>query len=208
MPEITHQEIREQMCGIGRALYERDLVGGAEGNLTSRLPDGNILATPAGAVKGWLHPDHLAVVTPDGNQVGEVSASSEIELHLRIYKEREDVTSIIHAHPIAATAFASAGKELPKGVLLEADLVLGDVPLVPFAMPGTPAMGDAIAPLLEGRKAFLLQAHGAVTVADDLPGAFVWMETLERCCRILLQAAVLGGAKPVPPEMVRWLEEF
>jgi L-fuculose-phosphate aldolase len=208
MPDLTEQELREQMCGIGRALYERDLVGGAEGNLSVRLPDGNILATPAGAVKGWLHPEHLAVVKPDGEQIGDIRASSEIELHLRAYKEREDIFAVVHAHPIAATSFAAAGKPIPRGVLVEADLILGEVPLVPFATPGTPEMGDVIAPLLTGRKAFLLQAHGAVTIADDLRTAFVWMETLERCCRILLQAAVLGGAKPVPPEMVRWLEEF
>ncbi|MEO7454266.1 MAG: class II aldolase/adducin family protein [Fimbriimonadales bacterium] len=208
MAEFTEKDLREQICGIGRALYERDLVGGAEGNLTVRLPDGNILATPAGAVKGWLHPDHLAIVKPDGEQVGDARASSEIELHLRIYKERADVMAVIHAHPIAATSFSAAGKPVPQGVLVEVDLILGEVPLVPFAMPGTPELGDVIAPFLEGRKAFLLQAHGAVTVADDLRTAFVWMETLERCCRILLQAAAIGGAKPVPPEMVRWLEEF
>ena len=196
------------MCGIGQALYQRDLVGGAEGNLTVRLPDGNILATPSGAVKGWLHPEHLAVVRPDGTPVGEIGASSEIELHLRIYRERQDVQAVIHAHPIAATAFAAAGKPLPANVLVEADIVLGEVPLVPFAMPGTPSMGDVIAPLLPGKKAFLLRAHGAVTLGDDLPAAFVLMETLERCSRILLEAATLGGAKPVPPEMVRWLEEF
>lgn len=205
---MTEEQLRDQICEIGRALYQRDLVGGAEGNLSVRLEDGNILATPAGAVKGWLEPQELATISTDAKQVGKNRASSEIDLHLRIYRERHDVQAVVHAHPIAATAFAAAGKTLPRKVLVEADFVLGEVPLVPFAMPGTPTMGDMIAPLLPGRRAFLLKAHGAVTVGEDLRSAFVLMETLERCCRILLEAAVLGGAKTMPPEMARWLEEF
>jgi L-fuculose-phosphate aldolase len=200
--------MREQMCAFGELLYDRDLVGGAEGNLTARLPDGNILATPSGAIKGFLRPEELAIVKINGEPVSDVPASSEIALHLRIYQEREDVQAVIHAHPIAATAFAAAGRTLPQKVLVEADLVLGEVPLVPFAMPGTPTMGDVIAPLLPGSKAFLLQSHGAVTVGEDMREAFIWMETLERCCRILIRATEFGGAKPTPPEMVRWLEEF
>jgi L-fuculose-phosphate aldolase len=208
MLAVNDQQLREEICDFGQALYERDLVGGAEGNLSARLADGNILSTPTGAIKGYLEPDDLAIVTLAGEQVGENRVSSEIELHLRVYRERSDVQAVIHAHPIAATAFAAAGRTLPRNVLVEADFILGEVPLVPFAMPGTPTMGDAIAPLLPGRRAFLLQAHGAVTVGADLREAFIWMETLERCCRVLLNAATLGGAKPIPPEMVRWLEEF
>lgn len=205
---MTDQELREQICDIGHALYERDLVGGAEGNITARLEDGNILATPAGAIKGWMEPDEIALVSPTGEPQGDISPSSEIELHLRIYRERADVHAVVHAHPIAATAFAVSGRSLPKNVLVEADFLLGEVPMVPFAMPGSPTMGDNIAPLLASRRAFLLQAHGAVTVGEDLRSAFILMETLERCCRILLEAAVLGGAKPLPPETIRWLEEF
>jgi L-fuculose-phosphate aldolase len=208
MPAMTEQDLRAQICDYGRALYERDLVGGAEGNLTARLPDGNILATPTGAVKGWLTPDELAIVSPDGKPVGDGWASSEIQLHLRIYKERPDVHAIVHAHPVAATAFAAAGRSVPQNVLVEADFILGEVPLVPYAIPGTPSMGDAIAPLLGDRRAFLLQAHGAITVDENIRGAFIRMETLERCCRILLEAVKLGGAEPIPPEVVRWLEEF
>jgi L-fuculose-phosphate aldolase len=155
-----------------------------------------------------MEPEDLAVVTLNGKPVGKNRPSSEIELHLRAYRERADVMAIIHAHPIAATAFAVAGRSLPANMLVEADMILGDVPLIPFAMPGTPTMGDAIAPFFPGRKAFLLQAHGAVTMGESLRSAFIWMETLERCSRILLKAAALGGAKPMPPEMVRWLEEF
>ncbi len=208
MEPVTELDLRKTICDTGRALYERDLVGGAEGNITARLADGNILSTPAGAIKGWMEPEDLAIVALDGKPIGENRASSEIELHLRVYREREDVQAVVHAHPIAATAFAVAGRTLPKNVLVEADFILGDVPLVPFAMPGTPTMGDNIAPLLAGRKALLLAAHGAVTIGENLREAFIWMETLERCCRILLEAAALGGAKAIPPESVRWLEEF
>jgi len=205
---MTEQELREQICDTGHALYERHLVGGAEGNVTARLENGNILATPAGAIKGWMEPDEIATVSPSGDTLGDIRPSSEIELHLRIYRERPDVHAVVHAHPIAATAFAASGRTLPRNVLVEADFLLGEVPLVPFAMPGSPTVGDNIAPLLASRRAFLLQAHGAVTVGENLRSAFILMETLERCCRILLEAAVLGGAKPLPPETIRWLEEF
>jgi L-fuculose-phosphate aldolase len=205
---VTEQQLREEICNFGRALYHRDLIGGAEGNLTARLSDGNILATPTGVIKAFMEPEDLALVTPDGKPLGEQKPSSEIELHLRAYRERPDVLAVIHAHPIAATAFAVAGRSIPANVLVEVDMILGDVPLIPFAVPGTPTMGDMIAPYLPGRRAFLLQAHGAVTMGESLASAFIWMETLERCSRILLRAAAVGGAKPMPPDMVRWLEEF
>ena len=205
---MTEQEFREQICFFGQAIYHRELVGGAEGNITVRLEDGNILSTPTGAIKGWMEPEDLAIVSLDGQPKDDKQASSEIGLHLRIYNERPDVMAVLHAHPICATAYAAAGKTLPKSMLVEADVILGEVPLVPFAMPGTPSVGDMIAPLLADAKAFLLQNHGAVTIGADLRDAFIWMETLERCCRILMQASVLGGAKLMPPEAVRWLEEF
>ena len=205
---MTEQDLREQVCFFGQAIYHRELVGGAEGNITVRLPDGNILSTPTGAVKGWMAPEDLAIVNLAGEPQDDKRASSEIALHLRIYNERPDITAVVHAHPVCATAYAAAGKTLPKNMLVEADLVLGNVPLVPFAMPGTPSVGDMIAPMLNNAKAFLLQNHGAVTIGESLRDAFIWMETLERCCRILLQASVLGGAKIMPPEAVRWLEEF
>jgi len=205
---MTEQELRQQICDIGSALYQRDLVGGAEGNITARIDDAHVIATPAGAIKGWLDPKELAVVSLDGEPKGDIRPSSEIELHLRVYRELPDIQAVVHAHPIAATAFAASGRTLPRNMLVEADFILGEVPLVPFAIPGSPTMGDNIAPFLGNHRAFLLQAHGAVTIGEDLRHAFVLMETLERCSRILLEAAVLGGAKPLPPETVRWLEEF
>lgn len=193
---------------MGRDLWNRGLVGGAEGNISCRLDDERILATPAGAIKGKMEPSDIALIAKDGALLGDVAASSEIKLHLRIYKEQPAAQAIVHAHPSVATGFALAGQTIRPQMLPEADVVLGPVILVPFAIPGTDSMGDAIAPFLSSHWTFLLTSHGAVTIGTNLQEAYLRMETLERVAKVFLVAKLLGGAMPLPPEGVRWLSDF
>jgi L-fuculose-phosphate aldolase len=204
---MSEAELRMKICEVGSGLVALGLIGGIEGNITCRL-GGAILATPAGVRKGKLRPEDIVKLDPEGAPLSDGKASSEIALHLRIYKERADVDAVVHAHPPFATAFAVAGETLPERVMPECDFMLGAVPLVPFAVPGTTAMGDAIAPVLGRGKAFLLANHGAVTVGASLEEAHVLMETLERVARVYLYARLLGTPQPLPPDGVRWLDGF
>lgn len=189
--------LRVEMCRIGKRLWERELVGAAEGNLSCRLPDGRLLCTPSGLSKGHMSPDDLVVIELDGTPIGAGQPSSEIRMHLGIYRERADCEAVIHAHPPTATGFSVAEERIPDDILPEAAVVLGPVVTVPFCMPGTEEVPDALTPHLSRAKSFLLGHHGAVVLGKSLEDALFRMETLERIARILLTAKVLGGPKRI-----------
>lgn len=197
---MTERAARDAMCRAGRLLWERGLVGAAEGNLSARLDDGSILCTPSGVSKGELQPDGLVLLDPAGHPVGAGVPSSEIRLHLRALERRPDCGAVVHAHPPTATAFAVAGRTIPDHVLPEAMIVLGPVALVPFAMAGTEALPDAMEDVWREHKTFLLGHHGAATLGKDLGDAVQRMETLERIAVVLLRAEALGGAHALPRE--------
>lgn len=188
------------MCEVGRRLWQRGLVGATEGNLSVRLSTRQILCTPTGHSLGHLKPDDLVVIDNQGNPVGEGKPSSEIKLHLRILAKRPDCQAVIHAHPVIATGFALAGEEIPDNLMPESAYVLGSVATVPFCMPGTDEVPNAIEPLLDDHKTFLLSHHGAVTMGTDLIDAFNRMETLERIAQVILTAKTLGGPRPMPSQ--------
>ncbi|MCC6686086.1 MAG: class II aldolase/adducin family protein, partial [Fimbriimonadaceae bacterium] len=151
---------RDEICRIGRLLWECRHVGAVEGNLSCRIDEGTLLCTPTGKSKGDLTPSDLVLTDLEGKSLDDGQPSSEIQLHLECYASRPDCQAVIHAHPPYATAFALAGETVPDNMLPEAAVFLGRVALVPFAMPGTPAMRDAIRPYLALHKTFLLQNHG------------------------------------------------
>lgn len=185
------------MCRFGARLWERGLIGAAEGNLTARLGPDRLLATPAGLSKGHLAPGDLVELDMEGRARGPGNPSSEIRLHLGVYRERADCQAVIHAHPPIATAFTVAEVAIPNEVLPEAAVVLGPVVSLPFAMPGTDEVPELLRPHLANAKTFLLGHHGAAVLGRDLEDAYNRMETLERVARILLTAKLLGGPKRI-----------
>ncbi len=195
---MTELELRAQMCDIGRRLWQQGLLAASEGNFSARISAKRILCTPSGKSKGHLRPDDLVVVDNNGVPVGDGKPSSEIQLHMRMYAKRPDCMAVVHLHPVYATAYALAGETIPDNLLPEAAFVLGSVATVPFAMPGTMELPDAIEPLLADHKSFLLSHHGAVVMGKDLMDAANRMETLERVAQITALANSLGGARPVP----------
>ena len=186
------------MCEVGRRLWQRDLVGAAEGNISVRLSSQRILCTPSGVSKGHMRPADLVVIDNHGNPVGEGKPSSEIRLHLRMLAVRKDCQAVIHAHPPIATAFALAGEDIPDNLLPESAFVLGSVATVPFGEPGTDDLPNKIEPLLEDHKTFLLANHGAAVMGADLMDALFRMETLERVARLILNARLVGEPRPMP----------
>jgi L-fuculose-phosphate aldolase len=186
------------MCDIGRRLWQRGLVGAAEGNISCRLSPQRILCTPQGASKGHMRPDELVIIDTKGNAVDGKVPSSEIKLHVRMYQKRPDCQAVVHAHPTVATGFALAGEDIPDDLLPESGYVLGSVAMVPFAYPGTDEVPDSIESLLADHKTFLLMNHGAVTMGKDLVDAYHRMETLERIARVILAARLIGNPQPMP----------
>lgn len=196
-------------------LHARGLLAGTEGNISVRLSDGTLLATPAGADKAALLPGdlirlHLTVTVhhpvtaaDSASNIGGSSAvaraSSEIRMHVRAYQLRADIGAVVHAHPPAATAFATAGRAFPSDVLPELIVNVGPVALVPYGRPGTDALPNAMTPWLETHQLFLLANHGVTSLGATLDQALHRLESCEQAARILLGAALLGGAQPLPP---------
>jgi L-fuculose-phosphate aldolase len=160
--------------------------------------------TAAGLRKDELLPGDLSIVSLDGTlQLGEKQPSTELALHLAAYRCRPDVRAAVHAHPVAATAFAAAEKIPTWAALAESIATLGPVRLAPFAQPGTSALGDSLEPLISDSDAVLLAHHGALTVGSSLESALQRMELLERLCAVECHAAALGGLVPLPDSYVR-----
>ena len=190
---MSPTRVAEEIVAVCCRLYDRGLIAGQDGNVSVRLASGHILVTPAGLSKVDVTPDSLVELTPEGVRVTDgLAASSEVGMHLSIYRARPDVRAVVHAHPPVATAFGVAGRDFMDAVLPEVIFHLGSVPLVPFALPGTPALGDAMAPFLADHDAFLLASHGATTVGPSLRLAHQRMESLEHAARILHTASMIG----------------
>ncbi len=199
-------EIKQDVVRVCRRLDEREYVGGRDGNVSVRLSARAILVTPAGMRKGDIGVHDLLVVDAGGTKIeGRGRPSTETGMHVHVYRRRSDVGSIVHAHPPVATGFAAAGRGLTGCVLPEVIVGLGEVPLVPYALPGTEDVAQAIDPFLERHDALLLGNHGAVAFGEDVDAAHQRMETLEQSSRILLVARLLGGPNPLGAEEVQRL---
>lgn len=184
------------ICDIGQRMWQRGLVAGSDGNISVRLDDEQVLCTPTMCSKGFMQPSDMCLVELSGEQVtGDKRRSSEVLLHLEILKARPDVMSVVHCHPPHATAFAISGRSIPMGAMAEADVFLGDVPIVPYETPGTAVFAKTILPFVHDSNAFLLANHGAVTFGPSLEQAYNLMEVLDSYCRILLLSEQLGPVR-------------
>ena len=200
--------VRREIVAVCRRLWERGLIAGQDGNVSVRVGRDRILVTPAGLSKVDVGPNDLVEVSLEGTRrAGKREASSEIRMHLRIYERRPDVNAVVHAHPPTATAFAVAGEGLVANVLPEIIFTLGQVPLLPYATPGTPELADSFDAFVGAHDAFLLANHGATCCGPTLLVAHQRMESLEHAARILLAARQLGHVNTLTPDQVRALEE-
>jgi L-fuculose-phosphate aldolase len=188
--EVQH---RYDICIAGRWLYEQGFVPSTDGNLSVRLSENRILTTPAGTCKGRLDPSDAVVTDLEGRRLeGRSEPSSELGMHLLIYRQRRDVNAVCHAHPPIATGFAAAGKSLEKPLIAEMVVNLGPVPLAPYAEPGTSEVRASLEPFVSNHDAILMANHGVVTYGPDLLTAFRRMECVEHCARITLVTELLG----------------
>lgn len=188
-----HRHARDEICKIGRRLVKQGLVVAADGNISVRLSESEILCTPTGMSKGQMSPADICTVDLEGNQTGgSRRPSSELLLHLEVYRQRDDATSVLHAHPPHATAFALTRQMIPAGILPEVELFLGEVPMAGYATPGTPELASSIAPFVKNSKVIVLANHGTLSWDSSLERALWWTEILENYCRVLLLSRDLG----------------
>lgn len=197
----TVEEIKQQICEVGHKIYALGFVAANDGNISVKYSENEFYCTPTGVSKGSLTPDMIIKVDKEGNKLeGALNPSSEIKMHMRVYRERPDVGSVVHAHPPIATAFTVAGIELDKYILPEAVLTLGKVPTCAYGTPSTMEIPDSLAPYIQNHDAFLLKNHGALTVGCDLTKAFYLMESLEFNAKIHKLALELGKIEEIPDE--------
>lgn len=203
-------EIRNQICEIGRRMYDKGFVAANDGNISYRLGGGRYLCTATGVSKGSLKPADIAVVDDTGKQIeGDLPATSEILLHLEIFHELPEINAVCHAHPPHATAFAVAGIQIPTCILPEVEIFIGRVPLAQYDTPGSKQFAETILPHLRNKaNTILLSNHGVVACDKDLLHAYWHIETLDMYCNILLLGKQVGDIRQLPTPKVRELLEI
>jgi len=199
--------LREEMCEIGRRIWQREYVAANDGNISVLLNEDEILATPTGVSKGYLTPDMLVVIDRQGNRLrGHMNPSSELKMHRAFYDARPDVRAVCHAHPIVATGFAVAGLSLDRCTLPEVVITLGSVPLAKYGVPGSDELTqDIMDNYVADHDAFLLANHGVVTIGQSLMNAYYKMETVEHFAKITLVARQIGNENVFSPERAQEL---
>lgn len=199
---------RISLVRFGKMLHRQGFVSGTDGNLSVRLDQDRVLVTPTGMSKALMKPEHMVVVSLDGKKLtGKLCPSSELPMHLAIYKLRPDVTAVVHAHPCYATGFASAGIALDEPLCSEVVISLGKVPLAAYANPGTQEVCEVLAPLIGEHDAILMSNHGVVTYGEDLLTAYLKMESVEHFARIVVVAKQLGHPRLLSAERVEYLNQ-
>ena len=186
-------KLKESICEIGRRVYSKGFAAANDGNISIRLNDKELLCTPTMVSKGYMKPEDICKVDYEGKQISGIrKRSSEILLHLSVYKNRPDVNGVVHCHPPHATAFAVAHEPIPKAILPEVEVFLGEVPTAIYVTPGGQKFADSIIPYVKDCNTILLANHGTITFGPDLEKAYFNTEIIDAYCRILILSRQLG----------------
>lgn len=203
-------EVKAEIVGAGRRLWQREYVDGNGGNISARISDELVLCTPTLCSKGQLREQDLSIVDLDNRQIfGVRQQTSEILLHLEIYKAVPRARAVIHCHPPYATAHAVAGV-IPEGKLIpEQEVFVGPVALAPYETPGTKQFAETILPFVRNHNTILLANHGIVCWADSVTHAGWFVEVVENYCKTIMIASQLRSPLPqIPPGKIQELLEI
>src|SRR6266567_1825534 len=205
----SESQLRADIVEIGRRLYARGYTASNDGNISVRLDDGRLLMTPKNVSKGFMASEMMCITDLEGNKLaGDRDPSSEMQMHLEVYRQRPDARAVVHAHPPIATGFAVAGIPLDRAVLAEVVTTLGSVPIAEYATPSTKELPAAVRQYVKAHDGMLLANHGALTAGADLFAAYYKMETIEHFAKISLVARLLGGENLIAREEVERLQEL
>jgi L-fuculose-phosphate aldolase len=209
MSTRLEEQIRADIVEAGRRMYSRGYVASNDGNISARLDGTRLMTTPKSVSKGFMTPDMMVVVDYDGKKVsGDRDASSELPMHLEIYRNRPDVNAVVHAHPPIATGFAVAGIPLTRAVLAEVITTLGSIPIAEYGTPSTAELPEAVRKYIKAHDGMLLANHGAVTCGPSVLAAYYKMETIEHFAKISLVARLLGREHLISREEVERLQSL
>ena len=201
--------LRADIVEVGRRMYARGYTASNDGNISVRLDAARLLMTPKSVCKGFMSPDMMCITDLQGKKLeGDREPSSEMLMHLEVYRQRPDVQAVVHAHPPTATGFAVAGIPLDRAVLAEVLTTLGSIPIAEYATPSTSELADAVRKYIKAHDGMLLANHGALTVGADLFSAYYKMETIEHFAKISLVARLLGGENLLAREEVVRLQQL
>ena len=202
-------QLRQEIVRIGQLMYEKGLISAGEGNISVRLDQDRLLITPSGLHKGLLDKSDLLIVDTEGNPVrstaattGRLKPTSELPMHLEVYRQRPDISAVVHAHPPITVALSIAGIPMADCLLPEVIVLLGLIPTTQYATPSSVENAEAIRRLIRRHDAIVLQRHGALTAGEDLMQAFMRLETVEQNARVAFMLAQLGTHNPLPAEEV------
>jgi L-fuculose-phosphate aldolase len=207
-PQVS--ELKAEIVGAGRRLWQREYVDGNGGNISARISDELVLCTPTLCSKGQLREQDLSIVDLENRQIfGVRQQTSEILLHLEIYKTVPCARAVIHCHPPYATAHAVAGV-IPEGNLIpEQEVFVGPLALAPYETPGTKQFAETIQPFVRNHNTVLLANHGIVCWADSVTHAGWFVEVVETYCKTIMIASQLRNPLPqIPPAKILELLEI
>jgi L-fuculose-phosphate aldolase len=203
---INEFKIKQEICDVGHKLYAKGFVAANDGNISYRVSENAVLCTPTLVSKGALKPDDICLVDMTGKQLsGKKKRTSEVMLHLEIYKSNPKVKAVVHSHPPYATAFSVAGEQIPTCILPEVEVFLGPIPTAVYETPGAKSFAETILPFVETAKIVVLKNHGTVSWGETLQQAYWWTEILDAYCRILLIAKQVGRVERISPPKVEEL---
>jgi len=195
---ILSEIIRKKVVEVSKLMYDKGFVNPYEGNV-SILHGEQVYITPTGVCKGYLSEDMIVVTDLNGNVLeGMYKPSSEIKLHLAVYKLRSDVTSVVHAHSPYATAYAIANKPIETRGYTEMISFFGKIPLAKYGQPSTDQISAGIEEFIYKHDIILLANHGIIAVGTDIHNAFFKLEAAESMAKTLLLTKLLGGEKELP----------
>ena len=202
-------DIKKEICDVGKRIYYKGYVAANDGNISVKVSDNEFYCTPTGVSKGTMTPDMIIKIDANGNKIdGKLNPSSEIKMHMRVYRERPDVKSVVHAHPPTATAFAVCNIPLDKFILPEAILTVGTVPVCDYGTPSTMEIPDSLMPYIQDHDAFLLKNHGALTVGNSLNKAYFVMDEVEFFAKVCKMAMEIGGVQELTCDQLEKLMEL
>lgn len=207
MSYTSHQEAKADILEAGRRLYQRAFVAANDGNISARMEDGTIWATPTGVSKGFMTEDMLVRLTPEGEILeGSRKVSSEIAMHLAVYRKNPALGGVVHAHSPAATAFATQGRDFDMAVSLETAVQLGVIPCAPYAVTGSKKLAENAASYCEEFNGCFLEHHGAVTWGADVTQALFRTECLEHTIIMYEHMRALGQVRLLTEAQLTELE--
>lgn len=197
--------LAQQICDVMRMMYEHEFVVANDGNVSARLPNGNILITASGVLKGYMTPDQIIECDPEGKSLDGRRVTTEVKMHVAAYKVRPDIRAVVHGHPIYAVAFSLAGLSLAECTIPEIIVTMGTIPTAPYATPSTYSLPESLSAFLSKGDAVIMERHGVVCIGSDLIDAYKKMEMVEHTAKITHAARTLGSIKPLPPPDVKAL---